>query len=283
MVEINPIASQIVLNFICPHCGKETTTEPIRIPNPNWEGDNYSDSLNEDFEEYYCEHCGEEIDIHIGNSICGGFADIDGVDEIGCEELFDDDEYIEEQIEEFIKAAPSQYYGNFTQAITNIRLILASFSSNILLDKQLLPLLYAHVITLMETYLGDTLKKFVLSDKKYKRAFVETYFDYKKEKFVLNNFFVVMENIDKNIAKTLNELLYHNLAKIKCIYKATLNVDLGDISVLAKAVEIRHDIIHRNCKHTDNTSFEITETQLDNLIKCVDTFITYIEEQIKLL
>ena len=114
-------------------------------------------------------------------------------------------------------------------------------------------------------------------------GFFETYFDYKKEKFVLNNFFVVMENIDKNIAKTLNELLYHNLAKIKCIYKATLNVDLGDISVLAKAVEIRHDIIHRNCKHTDNTSFEITETQLDNLIKCVDTFITYIEEQIKLL
>ena len=283
MVDFNPIVSQIVLRFSCPHCGEETTTDPISVPFPNMEGDNYSDSLNDDFTEHYCEHCGEQIDIHIGNSICGGFADVDGVDDVDCEEIFDDDAYIEEQVEEFIKATPTLFYSNFTQSISNIRDIIISLASSSSYEKQLLPMLFAHLITLMETYLGDTLKKKVLTVPKYKRAFVEGYKDYQTEKLTLNRVFVAMENIDKTIAKTLNEVLYHNLAKVKGIYKATLNVDLGDISSLSQAVGVRHDIVHRNCKRLDGSSFEITLTQLTQLLDEVESFIGNVEKQVRLL
>jgi hypothetical protein len=118
---------------------------------------------------------------------------------------------------------------------------------------------------------------------KYKRAFVEGYKDYQAEKLALNRVFVAMDNIDKTVAKTLDEVLYHNLAKVKGIYKATLNVDLGDISFLSQAVSIRHDIVHRNCKRLDGSSFEITLTQLTQLLDEVEAFIEKVEKQVRLL
>lgn len=283
MVDFNPIVSQIVLRFSCPHCGKETTTDPISVPFPDMEGDNYADSLNDDFTEHYCEHCGKQIDIHIGNSICGGFADVEGVDDVDCEEIFDDDAYIEAQIEELIKATPTLFYANFTQSISNVRRIITSLSSSPSYEKQLLPMLYVYLITLLETYLGDTLKKSVLSNPKYKRSFIEGYKDFQNEKLALCNVFVAMENIDKTITKTLNEIIYHNLPKVKGIYKVTLCVDLGDISSLSQAVAIRHDIVHRNCKRLDGTSFEITLTQLTQLLVEVETLISNVEKQVRLL
>ena len=144
-------------------------------------------------------------------------------------------------------------------------------------------MLYVYLITLLETYLGDTLKKSVLSNPKYKRSFIEGYKDFQNEKLALCNVFVAMENIDKTITKTLNEIIYHNLPKVKGIYKVTLCVDLGDISSLSQAVSIRHDIVHRNCKRLDGTSFEITLTQLTQLLVEVETFISNVEKQVRLL
>ena len=76
-------------------------------------------------------------------------------------------------------------------------------------------------------------------------------------------------------------LLYHNLPKIKGIYRDTLAVDLGDIAEASKAVQIRHNLVHRNGKNKEGQHFIITKEIISNLIDEIEKFVLNIDQQIK--
>ena len=135
----------------------------------------------------------------------------------------------------------------------------------------------------MEAYLSDRLIQKVLSDAKYKRQFTEKFKDFQNEKIPLTNLFSMMDKIDLHIRKSLREIIYHNLDRVKPIYKSVLNIDLGDIGILMKDVTVRHDIVHRNGKDKDGNMREITKEDVLNLAQRVSDFIGNIEGQFTLL
>lgn len=72
-------------------------------------------------------------------------------------------------------------------------------------------------------------------------------------KFTLSQLFKEREQIKDTVAKYLHDLIFHDLKKIKPMYKDVLGHDFGDISWLFKAVAKRHDCVHRAGHDKDGT------------------------------
>ena len=134
--------------------------------------------------------------------------------------------------------------------------------------------LYAGAITSMEAFLSSTLLRVVLSTDENKRKFVEKYLPYRDEQITFANIYEQMENLDTKIQETLRGLMYHNLGKIKPIYKEVLDIDLGNIGEIMKAVQIRHDIVHRSGKDKEGNLHNIKKEDVTSLVEKVSFLIS---------
>jgi hypothetical protein len=122
-------------------------------------------------------------------------------------------------------------------------------------NKILARLIYANVITSMETYLSDTVKKQILTREPIRRRFVQTNEAF-KEKIVVQEIFRKLESLNEEIIQTIDMMSFHNLDKTTGLYKLVLDTQFPttNIAELKKAVERRHDIVHRNGKTSDEVS-----------------------------
>ncbi len=88
----------------------------------------------------------------------------------------------------------------------------------------------------------------------------------------------------------LAEVLYHNLSKVKVMYKKILDIDIiednDEMAYLNNAVNIRHDIVHRNGrKNNDGKKEDFHDISLDmikDIILHVNKLVESVEEQIKI-
>jgi len=196
--------------------------------------------------------------------------------EWGPAETYDDydDDYVDDL------ASISDYYHNFSKSIE-----LNESLSNVDLVSTLLPryhqMLYANIITTMETYLSTAFINTTINDINFKRKFVETTPEFKEEKFPVSDIFNVYNTIDSRIHKYLSEIMWHNLIKVKLMYKATLDVNFPDkIRNLFQAIAIRHDIVHRSGFSKDGNEHRITTVQLSDLRDSIKSFVSVIEGQL---
>ena len=77
----------------------------------------------------------------------------------------------------------------------------------------------------------------------------------------------------------MREIIYHKLDVVKNLYKSTFNIDLGNIGTLMKAIQKRHDIVHRNGHDKNGNVVEITKGDVQQLILDVSNFINHIENE----
>lgn len=268
--EYNPIAAQLNLKFSCPNCGS-TVEDFVEVPSPDLLAETHHDSINSDSEEIVCEHCGQEITVDMHTGYYGGYGEIEGV----ASGLVDVEEHYPEEDEDYYE---QQLY---EATHTEIERALDSIEGlNNDVKQFLYRLLYANVITSMETFLGDTLKHEVLQDEESLRKFVETYKPFKDISMNLSDLYVKKENMPVFVKNTLRELLYHDLRKIKPIYRDALGIDLGDVSELYKAVLIRHDLVHRNGKNHEGEEHTITEEMVRELQTRVRDLMNSVNNQI---
>lgn len=268
----NPIADKLKLNFPCPECGG-MVEECVNVPLPDFSAETNSDSINSDYDVIICPQCGHESEVNLNTGFYEGYGEIEEVEEghIEVEEHFpeeDDDEYYEQQL----------YEATHTEIETALDSIEGLGES---VKQFLYRLLYANVITSMETFLGDTLKREVLKDEDSLRRFVETYKPFKNISLSISDLYMKKDSMPNFVKKTLCELLYHDLRKIKPIYKATLGIDLGDVSELYKAVLVRHDLVHRNGKNHEGQEHIITERMVRELQGKVKALMEKVNEQIE--
>lgn len=264
----NPIASFVTIKFKCT-CGEECVTDALYVPTPDYLAETSSDSMNWESFEIQCDSCGKEYEISVYNSYYGGEVEINNDAEIidieedmPEEDNFDDFYYLKTEIEKTL------------DKIDSIPEDLQPF---------IIRLLYANAITYLETYLFETLKSQVFQNENSLRNFVEKYEPFNNEdsfKYRLANIFQVKDNLKSHVEKELNGLLYHNLPKIKNIYRTILDIDLGEIKECCKAVKIRHDIIHRNGKDIEGKEHEITKEDVSRILNHVNKIKESIENQI---
>ena len=268
--EFNPIADFIVLKFVCPFCGEENETDALYIPTPDFSAETHHDSVNSEDYEHQCHKCDHLFEITLNNGFYGGDGDISDIDDgISVEEDFPEEDYEEEYKSVFF----DEHVRETIDVLDKIEVLDESSK------KLLYRTLYANVISSMEAYLSDRLIQKVLSSEETKRHFVENFKDFEDVKISLSDIYENIENIESRIKKSLREIIYHHLPRIRNIYKSTLNIDLGDISDLMKCVSIRHDIVHRNGKDKDGNLQVINKNDVEELATKVTEFIRNIESQ----
>lgn len=283
--EYNPIADSLTLTIRC-KCGKVVKTDTFNIPLPDFSGDNHSDSCHTEDYEYNCENCDELYQVTLTSSISGGFGDISELEQ---ENLLNVEEHYPEEENEYyantllsMQEEKGNYFTLFNTSMDQIKEALAGIQNlSVPIQEVMRRLLYVNVIGSMEAYLSDTFIQEVLSTPEMKRKFTEKFKDFKEEKFSLSDLFKKLDDHDKHIYKVLRDIIYHQLPKVKAMYRDILGIDLGNIQELMKAVMIRHDIVHRNGKDINGNPKEITDADVIDLMDKTKTFIFSIEEQIK--
>lgn len=269
--DYNPTADQLNLKFPCPNCGN-IVEDFISVPQPDLLAETHADSVNSDSEDVICEYCGQKLTVDLHTGFYGGNGEIEGVEDgsIEVDEHYpeEDDEYYEQQLYE----ATHTEIERALDAIENLNDGVKQF---------LYRLLYANVITSMETFLGDTLKREVQRNENSLRKFVETYKPFKSISMNLSDLYVKKDNMPAFVNTTLRELLYHDLRKIKPIYHDALGIDLGDVTELYKAVLVRHDLVHRNGKNHEGEEHTITEEMVRELQTKVKTLMESVTNQIE--
>lgn len=187
-------------------------------------------------------------------------------------------------------------YKNFHYNKSKIEELLIEISHETISNKQyLISILYANVVTLLESYLSETFINLVLNSEIYIRKFVETFHDYQKEGFKLKDLYKKYESIESIVAKSITEVIFHNIPKVEGMYRDTLNITFPkDLKKIHCAIKKRHDIVHRNGKTNnrklmDSRNGKITNSNLLTIDKYdvkdilidVELFIEGIEEQVK--
>ncbi|MFQ7265340.1 MAG: hypothetical protein ACLRPS_00360 [Paraprevotella clara] len=267
--DFNPIADYVVLRFTCPECNALNETEALSVPTPDFSAETHHDSINYENYEHECPNCGHLFDITINNGIYGGDGDISDVnneDGVSVEEGFPEEDY-----EEYKSLFFDEHVKETIDVLDKIDTL------DEVSRKLLYRTLYANVISSMEAYLSDRLIQKVLSSETVKRQFIENFKDFKEHKISMSDIFKQMESLDSFIRKTLREIIYHNLPRVKNIYKTTFGIDFGDVSELMKSIAIRHDIVHRNGKDKNGVLCEISKDDVLTLAEQVSFFIGNIE------
>lgn len=170
------------------------------------------------------------------------------------------------------------FYEVFVEALTEIHQLKDLAPDNTSLTR----LLYASVITAMETYLSDTLKKQVLNREAIRRRFIKAH-DAFKVKIVVADIYEKMESLKTEIVSEIDKMSFHNLDRIPALYRSVLTTEFPDgcLADLKRALDLRHDIVHRNGKSIAGTVVDISVSDVNGLIELVDRTIYCIDKQIK--
>lgn len=141
--------------------------------------------------------------------------------------------------------------------------------------QHILQLNYAYIISCMETYFSNAMWQTL-------EKYPQNYYDLGKG---INNSAklstIFKKGIPTFIKEELNNLQYHNLAQVKIYYKYAFNINFkADLTDIFKAVNIRHDIVHRCGMSKKNIKTNITFEDVNILRENITNFISDIDIQL---
>lgn len=145
-------------------------------------------------------------------------------------------------------------------------------------------LLYANVISSMETFLSDAFIGTISRNKNLLRRFVETNTDFRSEKIQLSDVFKECESLEKRVMKYLADMVWHNLLKAIAIYKSTLSIEFPkNRGFILGAIKIRHDLVHRNGYTKEGVPIDVSVAQVKELISEVKALASDVNSKITML
>ena len=270
---------------MCSKCGNPQETIFTYIPRPDFEtgNDPYIDAYIND--KHVCPCCHKEYIMTYRLSAEGGKGEIEGLCDdvpVKVQEDCGEEEYYFNLFED-IKGSIREERKDidlFHKRMVSIVDLIVTFKLSEPEKKILYPMLYVNMIASMEAYLADTFIKSVLESEENKRKFVEAFDDFKKVQISFQRIYEKMNGMDKLISQTLHDVIFHNLPKVSGMYRDTLGINLGDIKELMKAVNKRHDIVHRNCVDKYGNDVIVKKKDVKELFERVMNFVDAIEAQV---
>ncbi len=273
----------IAVRFQCDECETTIESDEIRIPSPDFSAETTSDSQTENYGEAVCPNpkCGKEFTIDIFSTFSGGSGCINELPDDKSVEIIEtpDPDYETEYDAIF---SNTDFFLTFQTEINNLDELNKITLPNPLVEMVLKRQIFVGVITAMEAYLSAAFIHTTLNKDEYTEKFVATFKAFKDRKITLSEVFKVHKTIKDFCKKEMLDIVYHRLSVVKNMYKDTLNVDIGDIAEVAKAVNIRHDLVHRSGATKEGKGVSIDKAAVDKLIATVVQFIEAIELQIVL-
>jgi hypothetical protein len=266
---------EIDIYFCCP-CGA-VVEETLPVPPPNLMEERHSDSRTEYFDSVVCDGCNKDFEVEVSNT----FFDVD-VTVAGAIDLSFDvrDLPDEDDVSWIIKS--TQQFAEFTEVIQGI-VILVEISVPVQANRTLKNMLYVQTVTAVEAYLSGAFIHAVLNSDELIQKLVESDPELAKQKFSLKEIFTQWEDLRITVGKYLKALIFHDLRKIKPMFKGVLGIEFPDIPWLFQAVVIRHDCVHRNGFDKDGNRHEITKSQIMELARGSAEFVSQIDQGLRCL
>jgi hypothetical protein len=186
-------------------------------------------------------------------------------------------EYYDDYLLDFV-GTPEDSFKSFSEAIENLKEMLKIELKQV--QKQFFfKMIYVNIITVLETYLSEFFIGQLERNEYSFRKFVENNPDFKKEKISLSDIFKKQESLEEYVKKYLVDFTWHNLPKLRPMFKTTLDIDFpNSIGNLIKATHIRHDLVHRAGKTKDGTPINLSKQDISDLIEEVFKFCEHIEK-----
>ncbi|QIE99920.1 hypothetical protein G5574_23340 (plasmid) [Pantoea stewartii] len=141
---------------------------------------------------------------------------------------------------------------------------------------------YASIITSMEAYLGDILRREIFARPAVKERFVASYEPFKKHKFNLTELYARLSVIDTDIKEVLDGLSLHKIDIAMNIFASTLLTEFpsSQLPFIHRAVKLRHHIVHRNGRDEDGTLLSFNHETVSRLAQEVLAFTRAVDAQI---
>jgi hypothetical protein len=106
--------------------------------------------------------------------------------------------------------------------------------------------------------------------------------EFKDKKYSLSELFEWKKQTNEKVSDYLFNIVWHNLAKVRCIYRDVLGINFPDNSdAVHAAVIIRHDIVHRGGKTKGGKQHNFLESDIVKLFAAIESFVREIDLQLK--
>jgi len=245
--------------FECPKCQKTARTSVI-VPEPNWgAGDKMSDMTSEGETQAQCSECEAWFSAYVYNSASSCDVTLDEYPNTNVVADFaffsppDEEDWLD-------RNPPTDPYSVFTESMNQLAKFLIEHGENNG-DHIVNRMIFTQQVSAFEAYLGDTLLRAVQAKPKALSQLLTKDTEVNAQKFTLAQVAANPNLVSEKVAAYLKSILYHNLAKVHFLYGAALNVQIltddDDNDNLMKAIQYRHDCVHRNGKDNDGNPLEV--------------------------
>lgn len=271
--KVEKLSLQMDIEFIC-ECGHQID-DVVVVPEPNFMAEKNKDSYTYSEHEIYCPNCMIEHQVEVASSFGGADCTISNR---GNNLVYSVPYYPEDEFEELFNYTDNKsHFTTFQQHITSVRSLLeidvpqnSRFS--------LLVMLYGHVVSAIEGYLSGMFIHKVTNSEALIRKLIETDPEFSNRNFSLKEIFERQEALKTTVAHYLKNLIFHDLKKIKPMYRDVLGYDFGNIGWLFKAVLTRHDCVHRAGHDKDGEPISLTNEMLMELVNQSEQLIGKVQE-----
>ncbi|AKO51388.1 hypothetical protein ABA45_02285 [Marinobacter psychrophilus] len=266
---------EVDIHFYCP-CGA-VIEKTLPVPPQDPMAEQHSDSGTEYFDSAICDGCGKNFDVEVTDT----YFEVDVIVAEAVDLSFDVRDLPEEDDVSWIIQS-TQQFEEFTEVIQGV-VALVETSVPTHADRTLRNMLYVQTVTTVEAYLSGAFIHAVLNSEELIQKLVESDPELAKQKFSLKEIFTQWEGLRITVGKYLKALIFHDLRKIKPMFKDVLGIEFPDIPWLFQAVLIRHDCVHRNGLDKDGNRHEITKSQVMELARSSADFVSQIDQELRCL
>jgi len=259
-------------------CG-EHREEVVHVSEPNFMAEKSKDSASESYEEIICDSCGVEHEITVINTFGGADCYVDNgeIDVHFGMPYYPESDYDQDELEWFIGSKTQIEI--FNNQIKSVEKLL-----EVEVDEEtffsLLVMLHGHVVAAIEAYLASTFIHQVTNSEELTRKLIETDPTFSKMKFTLKEIFEKQEGLKLTVATYLKDLIFHDLKKVKPMYKDVLECEFGDITWLFQAVLTRHHCVHRAGLDKEGEQVEISIGSIKELVAKAVALTSEIEKKV---
>jgi hypothetical protein len=189
-----------------------------------------------------------------------------------------DDDYDEEQLSQWI-AESEPYFAliNNLADIEDTAKRKQTVKDGAILDR----LLFANVVTSLETYLGDALAKVLLARKDLLFHFYRTAERFRELDPKEPGTEPTEEHMKDAVERFLAWNIWHRMKKTAKVYKDALGIEFpSDLKTIGEGIRDRHDIVHRNGKSISGVMGSWSVADIVALKEAVSLFTTEIQGKI---
>lgn len=259
---------ELNIAFSCP-CGA-FVDQNLHVDMQESSTDTVSDRDEELYVSVQCNGCGKDFEAQITSKFGEVIVSIDGAVSLTFEVLAEDEN---DELRWIIES--SEQINTYRDVLRHAYRLVEDLKGT------LCNMIYAQMVTAVEAYRSGTFIRTVINSDALIRKLVMTDPALANRPLLLKGMFSRLEGLKLTVAKYLQDLIFHDLKKVKPMYASVLDIDFGDIGWLFRAVLIRHDCVHRNGVNMEGKPTDVDEPAIVELIKNCSPLVVDIDQQVQ--